>query len=170
MSMMPQLMGAQWAAAGANPAVAAAALNPMSVIPGVNNALLESMLSGSAINMSDGGLGVLAGDVAAAGLLPPRMGGGLGGGPGPTILQQPVGFGGGGGFGGDNTPLRQQLAGNTSLINLLPSPLSTEKVTAAKPPNGVLVYDDDLVSMEEKRAALPKYNYRLPLVIAPLGG
>lgn len=57
----------------------------------------------------------------------------------------------------------------TNAAALVTSAAQLEKIIAPKPANGILVYNDDRVSPEERKAALHTYNYRVPLVIPTLG-
>eukprot|EP01055_Gregarina_sp_Pseudo9_P001371 Gregarina_sp_Pseudo_9__1370@NODE_1917_length_1253_cov_33_557661_g1778_i0_p1_GENE_NODE_1917_length_1253_cov_33_557661_g1778_i0NODE_1917_length_1253_cov_33_557661_g1778_i0_p1_ORF_typecomplete_len303_score36_84zfC2H2_3rep/PF18868_1/0_00027zfC2H2_8/PF15909_5/0_00058zfC2H2_jaz/PF12171_8/0_033zfC2H2_jaz/PF12171_8/25zfC2HC_2/PF13913_6/0_12zfC2HC_2/PF13913_6/54DUF629/PF04780_12/13DUF629/PF04780_12/0_18zfC2H2_6/PF13912_6/27zfC2H2_6/PF13912_6/1_4zfC2H2_2/PF12756_7/7_8zfC2H2_2/PF12756_7/9_5zfDi19/PF05605_1 len=132
--------------------------NPMSLVPGLNSALLDSMLGGSAAKPLDPAL-------AAAGLDPAGATNMFGsqGFPFP-VFGQAVGVpppGPTGDTGG-------KQASSTSLVNFVHLGGGYQnKTVAPKPQNGILVYDDDQVSMEEHRASLPKYNYRLPVVLTP---
>eukprot|EP01054_Gregarina_sp_Poly1_P006281 Gregarina_sp_Poly_1__6280@NODE_3332_length_1174_cov_301_157182_g2110_i0_p1_GENE_NODE_3332_length_1174_cov_301_157182_g2110_i0NODE_3332_length_1174_cov_301_157182_g2110_i0_p1_ORF_typecomplete_len301_score54_81zfC2H2_3rep/PF18868_1/0_00043zfC2H2_8/PF15909_5/0_00058zfC2H2_jaz/PF12171_8/0_033zfC2H2_jaz/PF12171_8/25zfC2HC_2/PF13913_6/0_12zfC2HC_2/PF13913_6/54DUF629/PF04780_12/13DUF629/PF04780_12/0_18zfC2H2_6/PF13912_6/26zfC2H2_6/PF13912_6/1_4zfC2H2_2/PF12756_7/9_2zfC2H2_2/PF12756_7/9_5zfDi19/PF05605_ len=132
--------------------------NPMSLVPGLNSALLDSMLGGTAAKPLDP---VLAGlDPSAAG--PSNMFGAQGF-PFP-VFGQAAGALSGAVPGGDAS----NKQASSSLVNFAPLGGGYHtKVPAPAPQNGVLVYDDDLVSMEEHRATLPKYNYRLPVVLTP---
>lgn len=142
MQMMPNMMMGNgfWNPSGAN----------MSIVPGMNSALLDSMLTGTGFGGSQ-----MPSDANA------MMD--ISGGVSKVVCTNPLQYNPSA-FGMD----KQQQQQSTSLLNLLPGAYPVEKMTAPKPQNGVLVYDDDFTSVEEKRAALPKYNYRLPVVIAPL--
>ncbi|EZG69607.1 hypothetical protein GNI_057520 [Gregarina niphandrodes] len=60
-------------------------------------------------------------------------------------------------------PLNNIVSGSKTGDAPPPPPPLPDHVVAPQPPGGVLVYDDDLVSPEEKRAVM--YNYRQSVVL-----
>eukprot|EP01057_Protomagalhaensia_wolfi_P002070 Protomagalhaensia_wolfi_Nauph_80__2069@NODE_2322_length_1127_cov_64_090074_g1818_i0_p1_GENE_NODE_2322_length_1127_cov_64_090074_g1818_i0NODE_2322_length_1127_cov_64_090074_g1818_i0_p1_ORF_typecomplete_len305_score46_78zfC2H2_3rep/PF18868_1/0_00027zfC2H2_8/PF15909_5/0_00059zfC2H2_jaz/PF12171_8/0_034zfC2H2_jaz/PF12171_8/25zfC2HC_2/PF13913_6/0_12zfC2HC_2/PF13913_6/54DUF629/PF04780_12/14DUF629/PF04780_12/0_18zfC2H2_6/PF13912_6/27zfC2H2_6/PF13912_6/1_4zfC2H2_2/PF12756_7/9_3zfC2H2_2/PF12756_7/9_6zfDi1 len=164
MAMMPQFAQnspALGTSPGWNSGIPNPPPNPMSLVPGLNSALLDSMLGGASGKPLDPSL-------AAAGVDPTASATNMFGSQGfafqmfnqSAVSPPPVPS-------GDMAGKTGGQATSSSLVNFVNLGSYRSKVTAPKPQNGVLVYDDDQVSMEEHRASLPKYNYRLPVVLTP---
>eukprot|EP01053_Blabericola_migrator_P004441 Blabericola_migrator_1__4440@NODE_237_length_10988_cov_176_358575_g201_i0_p3_GENE_NODE_237_length_10988_cov_176_358575_g201_i0NODE_237_length_10988_cov_176_358575_g201_i0_p3_ORF_typecomplete_len339_score56_46zfC2H2_3rep/PF18868_1/5_3zfC2H2_3rep/PF18868_1/0_00044zfC2H2_8/PF15909_5/0_00063zfC2H2_jaz/PF12171_8/0_038zfC2H2_jaz/PF12171_8/29zfC2HC_2/PF13913_6/0_14zfC2HC_2/PF13913_6/62DUF629/PF04780_12/15DUF629/PF04780_12/0_21zfC2H2_2/PF12756_7/4_3zfC2H2_2/PF12756_7/3_4zfC2H2_2/PF12756_7/11zfC2H2_6/PF1 len=170
MAMMPQFTQGVPAVPGAanpgwSPGIPNPPPNPISLVPNFNSALLDSILKGTSSQPLDPALAAVRMDGAGAAnnmfesfsfpifrqspTPPVPLSDATPGSKGVTI-----------------TPPNVTTA-NPNLVNFVHIGGYRNKVTAPKPQNGVLVYDDDQVSMEEHRASLPKYNYRLPVVLTP---